>query len=352
MADSFRIGSGDGKTPEISKKPIDSTILEKIDLMEPATAFVAVQGIVVPTLNQLKKDLSYLSASLKPSDLPSPMQLADTRESIFLKLKSLDAQAAFMYLTTVVIPFLQNESAEILEKQGKTMKLVSEVFDKWNDIQDEINKTTKTLKILQEGKSIGDIDVVITLIEDYHRKSDNTDWKVVTIKDPKGYINIKINEKVREFKQLLDKVKKKLPKTSKELVETLDTLADGLNVEEKYEKGYYNFNWNNEGVFKFEVQNKDVPDFKDNKDFEKMKKIIWDRITGSSRFLIDPDQTKAKIYLDNIGQGVTALTSISNMTQQELQLASQYHNTLLGLQKTAYDAISKVVQVATKSPPA
>lgn len=351
MADSFRIGSGDGKTPEISQKLIDSNLIEKIDRMEPTTAFIAVQGMIIPTLKQLKKDFSHISPSVKSTNLPSPMQLASTKESMLLKLKALDTQAAFMYLATVLIPFLQKESAAVLEKQGETMKLISVVFDKWNEIQDEINKTTKTLKILREGKSIGDIDVIITKIEDYHRKSDDTHWKVVTLEDPKGYINIKINEKVQEFKKLLNNVKKRLPSTSKELVTTLDTLADGLMVEEKYEKGYYNFNWNNYGVFKFEVQTKHVPDFTDNTDFNKMKKIIWDRITGSCRFLIDPDQTKAKIYMDNIGQGVTALTSISNMTQQELQVATQYHNSLLGLQKTAYDAINKVVQVATKTPP-
>ncbi|MGL4348697.1 MAG: hypothetical protein ACRCSV_04500 [Chlamydiales bacterium] len=551
MADSFRIVSGDGKTPEISKKLTDTTIIEKIHKMDPATAYVAVQGVMVPNLNQLQKKFSYLSTNA--SDLESPIHLSipksekssfiessksidkiksdlqdiqirmkeleknakkildlridskskdtkitakdlwtypnddkfwndpeshggifgrffalkgvlekrlaslqkelmvlqknmpksplvktlqetikyllenipktsskwnkkdwtygglawkfkwdsvntwwvawdeysqnkgspdstgfldlvqnkenfakyiqgvdkslkdidkftSTKEFHLLKLKSLDTQAAYMYLTNVILPSLQNQSAEILEKHSETMKQVSKIYDKWNEIQDEINETTKTLRDLQEGKSIGELDITITKIENYHRKSDNTHWKIATIEDPKGYFNITINKKVAEFKELLKEAKKKLPSTSKELINTLDTLADSLHLEDNYEKGYYNFNWNYSGVFKFEIQTKDIPDFTDNSDFEKMKKIIWDRVTGGCRFLIDSDQTKAKIYVDNVNQGFTALTSVSNITQQELQMATQYYNSLLGLQKNLIDSINKVIQLATKTP--
>ena len=50
--------------------------------------------------------------------------------------------------------------------------------------------------------------------------------------------------------------------------------------------------------------------------------------------------------MDNIAQGITALTSISNMTQQELQIATQYYNSLLGFQKSAQDSLNKIVQTA------
>ena len=63
-------------------------------------------------------------------------------------------------------------------------------------------------------------------------------------------------------------------------------------------------------------------------------------------FFINPDQTKFKAYMDNIAQGITALTSISNMTQQELQIATQYYNSLLGFQKSAQDSLNKIVQTA------
>lgn len=357
MADSFRIGSGDGKTPEISKKPIDSTILEKIDLMEPATAFVAVQGIVVPTLNQLKKDLSYLSASLKPSDLPSPMQLADTRESIFLKLKSLDAQAAFMYLTTVVIPFLQNESAKVLEKQGKMMEQVSKAFDKWNEIQDGINNFNK---IIADIKKKGLIDesgnLKITNIVDYKSEFDNyRNYKIVWIEDPdnsfKPLIDAKesLDAKINEMQNLLKDLESKLPPSQKTLITTLKELTTNLVLKREKNYRFYYFP-DNKSSLRFEIR-EDLVNLPNNKDFDYMKKFIFSAMRDEYLFMVDEDQTKFKAYMDNISQGITALTSISNVTQQELQLASQYHNTLLGLQKTAYDAISKVVQVATKTPP-
>ena len=81
-----------------------------------------------------------------------------------------------------------------------------------------------------------------------------------------------------------------------------------------------------------------------------MRKFIFSTMRNEYFFIADADQTKFKAYMDNIAQGITALTSISNMTQQELQIATQYYNSLLGLQKSAFDSINKVVQIATKSP--
>lgn len=60
----------------------------------------------------------------------------------------------------------------------------------------------------------------------------------------------------------------------------------------------------------------------------------------------DSDQTAFKTYMDNLGQGVTALTSISNMSQQQLQMDSQYYNSLLGFQKSSQDSVNKIIQSA------
>lgn len=60
----------------------------------------------------------------------------------------------------------------------------------------------------------------------------------------------------------------------------------------------------------------------------------------------DSDQTAFKTYMDNLGQGVTALTSISNMSQQQLQIDTQYYNSLLGLQKSSQDSVNKIIQSA------
>lgn len=60
----------------------------------------------------------------------------------------------------------------------------------------------------------------------------------------------------------------------------------------------------------------------------------------------DSDQTVFKAYMDNLGQGITALTSISNMTQQQLQIDTQYYNSLLGFQKSAQDSLNKTIQTA------
>lgn len=60
----------------------------------------------------------------------------------------------------------------------------------------------------------------------------------------------------------------------------------------------------------------------------------------------DSDQTAFKAYMDNIGQGITALTSISNMTQQQLQIDTQYYNSLLGFQKSSQDSVNKIIQTA------
>lgn len=62
------------------------------------------------------------------------------------------------------------------------------------------------------------------------------------------------------------------------------------------------------------------------------------------QWITDSDQTQFKTYMDNLGQGVTALTSVSNMAQQQLQIDTQYYNSLLGLQKGGMDSLTKTIQ--------
>lgn len=61
-------------------------------------------------------------------------------------------------------------------------------------------------------------------------------------------------------------------------------------------------------------------------------------------WITDSDQTRFKSYMDNVAQGITALTSISNMAQQELQIDTQYYNSLLGLQKGGMDSLTRTIQ--------
>lgn len=322
--------------------------------LDPAMAYIVTMTSLKPSLEADPSDKG------KIDEFRGKLEKHRTvREDIFKHLNSLDTEKAYMYLITTVLPFLQNQASERLDEQGKTMKKVSQLYDKWNEIHAEITKTAETLKKLREGKHVDDVNLDVTKIEFYPRSSDKTKWIVATIKDPNHILKIKINEKVAEFKKLLEQVKKKLPSSSKQLIDVLETSADKLILKDNYDKGWFNFNWNYQGEFKFEIETKNVPEFSHidfnsmdktqelkNIDPETMKKVIWDRLTGSSRFFIDSDQSKFKSYMDNIGQGITALTSISNMTQQQLQIDTQYYNSLLGFQKSAQDYLNKTIQTA------
>lgn len=182
----------------------------------------------------------------------------------YLMLKSLPTEEAYIYLIVILLPFLQNESAKELEKQGETMKLVSQIYEKWNLMQDLVN-----LEI----------------------KKDN--------KDSSAELSLKIQNIASEIKILLEKAKTKLPPSTNSLLVTLKELSQQLVT--KFPKNFYEMAKN-------------------------------------------PDQTNFKAYMDIFGQGITALTSISNVTQQTLQIATQYYNSLLGFQKSAQDSVNKTIQ--------
>ncbi len=270
----------------------------------------------------------------------------------FLKLGALSTEKAYVYLITVLLPFLQKETAETLEEQGKTMKKVSQLYDKWNEVQDEINRLSKHTKILEKEGLIKEGKFNIDSIYDWSDKN-GVRWKIVKIKDPNKSLgklfNAKnlIKKKVQELKQLLQEVEKKLPATSKTLINTLKGLADKLLLGDPAKEGKYQFyHFPDTDEVRFEVRGDSITDFTDNNDKDKMNKIIKDYTDSAFGFFINPDQTKFKAYMDNIAQGITALTSISNMTQQELQIATQYYNSLLGFQKSAQDSLNKIVQTA------
>ena len=75
-------------------------------------------------------------------------------------------------------------------------------------------------------------------------------------------------------------------------------------------------------------------------------KLITEYPKDFFKVATDSDQTAFKTYMDNLAQGVTALTSISNMTQQQLQINTQYYNSLLGFQKSSQDSVNKLIQAA------
>lgn len=289
--------------------------------------------------------MSILNKGLKKID-----KFYESKEILFLKLGTLDTQSAYMYLITVILPALQNESAEALEKQGETMKLVSKVYDKWNELQDEITRMTKSVKSLQEKGLLKDGKLDISVIEDYSTGGKN--YKIVAFDDPDRVFEKMfeardaIEEKANEVKELLQSMEGRLPPSAKSLIDTMKELAEKASITSKDYNFYY---YKDSRQVRFEVL-ADKVTLKDNTDYDAMNKFIIDHTKESFGFFVDPDQTKFKSYMDTIAQGITALTSISNMTQQELQIATQYHNSLLGLQKNALDSLSKVIQVATRNP--
>lgn len=622
MADSFRIVSGDGKPPEISKKLPDTTIIQKIHKMDPATAYVAVQGVIIPTLNQLRKNFFYLSgnslhlespihlsapkfekssfietsksidkiksdlkdiqirmkeleknakkildlridsknndtkitrgdlwtypddnkfwndpeshsgifgrffalkgvlekrlASLqkeliilqknmpnsslvktleetikyllenipktsskwnkkdwtyggltwkfkwdsvniwwvawdertKNKGSPNPTGFLDlvqnkkkfakyiegidksfqdidkftsTKEFHLLKLKLLDTQSAYVYLTTVFIPFLQNEAAISLDKQGKRMELISKVFDRWNEIQNEVTQVARNSKEIHQWIKEGKVDSNYNLYKDKNYKEKETDndklekWSAF-----KSFL-FNLKNKQTQVRQLLDDMKKKFPDSMKSLIETMkkltskileipitreaQDLSSFLKVLEKSNQelrliseietlekendplerrkkklqewmahlkrklGDY-FHWDDEVLnffwpsfykekkswneYRLEIEqidknmNANIEQIKNKKKelLQKEKERVAQpdiRLTLLS-WMINSDQTQFKNYMDILGQGVTALTSISNMTQQMLQIDTQYYNSLLALQKVGQDTLNKTIQ--------
>lgn len=190
------------------------------------------------------------------------------KEDILKHFNSLSTEQAYMYLITTVLPMLQDESTASLEEQGNTMKLISGIYDKWNSIQNLINKAMK------EGRR-GAV------------AADNVGNDIKNI--------------VHDIQHQLKRARMSLPPSAHSLLDTMKELSNKLITE--------------------------YP-----KDFFKVAQ--------------DSDQTVFKSYMDNLGQGITALTSISNMTQQQLQIDTQYYNSLLGFQKSSQDSVNKLIQAA------
>lgn len=190
------------------------------------------------------------------------------RENILKHFKGLSTEEAYMYLITTVLPMLQEESTMSLEEQGNTMKLISGVFDKWNSIQNLINKA------IQQNQQ----DAVAA-----------------------DKLGNQIKSIVQDIQYQLRRARMYLPASAESLLNTMKELSNKLITE--YPKDFF-------------------------------------------RVAKDSDQTVFKAYMDNLGQGITALTSISNMTQQQLQIDTQYYNSLLGFQKSAQDSINKIIQTA------
>lgn len=260
-----------------------------------------------------------------------------------------------------MIPFLQKESAEALEKQGQAMEQVSKAFDKWNEIQDEINNFNK---IIEDIKKKGLIDesgnLKITNIVDYKSEFDNyRNYKIVWIEDPdhsfKPLIDAKesLDAKINEMRKLLKNVENKLPSSQKTLITTLKELTANLVLKREKNYRFYYFP-DDKSSLRFEII-EDLVNLPNNKDFEYMKKFIFSAMRDKYLFMVDKDQTKFKTYMDNISQGITALTSISNMTQQELQLPSitivysDYKKMLMMLSVRLYKLRQSLLLIEKKS---
>lgn len=263
---------------------------------------------------------------------------------VFL-LKNMDTQTAYMYMIVILLPLLQNQSAEALEKQGNTMREVAKLYNKWNEIQYEINKMTEAVKNVEKKGLLHDGKLKIEIIEDFWG---DAHYKVAAFDDPDRVFQKifdardAIDRKIAEAQKLLKIVKKRLPSSAKTLVVTLDTLLKNLSVTSRDYSFYY---YKGTEQVRFEILAKEIT-LKDNKDYDAMSKFILDRTKEAFGFFVDRDQTKFKTYMDNIGQGITALTSISNMTQQQLQIDTQYYNSLLGFQKAAQDSVNKTIQTS------
>lgn len=264
-------------------------------------------------------------------------------------LKDMNTQSAYVYMIVILLPLLQNQAAESLEEQGQTMKKVSQLYDEWNEIQNEINEMGKQAKIFKEKGIFNENNVEFEHIGDY--TNEDGVRKILWISDPNKEFGIlfihrkNINEKISRFKSQLDQIEEKLPSTSKELITILRRMAENLILPGSY-SGYYHDN--TPGRFHLEIPIGDER-FPLDVSNEEIKKYVSNLLENDFGFFNSSDQTRLKTYMDNIAQGITALTSISNMTQQQLQINTQYYNSLLGFQKSAQDSLNKIIQTAINS---
>lgn len=296
-----------GKPQVVFWKDKDSTL--------PENSIGLLEMVLEPEQKKYKEYLELITKGLnKTKDLEAPLK----KDILFEPLSSLNTQEAFMYLVMTLLPALQAESGDAIEKTGQLMKQTSKIFDKYNQIQDEI---TFVQKIAQ--KFMDERGTIFT----------GQDWKdFERFRD----LGTKIDIIVSDIGGLLKEVEKQLPPTAQTLISTLREinakLLDLPAVSDKWDPTTNKY---------------------DGKAWVGEVTIEWDKEhnpLGLIESMLDADQTRFKGYIDNLAQAITAMTSISNMTQQEVQIASQYHNSLLGLQKNAYDSINKVVQIATKPP--
>lgn len=277
--------------------------------------------VVNPDQTKYQEYMKLLTKALeKTKDLLAPLK----KGILFEPLSTLSTEKAYMYLITTLLPELQNQASDSIEQMGELMKQISRVFDKYTDIQNEINFIKKIAKKFMDERG---------------QYFTGQDWKdFERFRDLRTNINIKLGE----IEGLLKDVERKIPPTAQTLISTLREINDKLlimpSISDKWDpktNKYDGKGWvgkdNGGSEFTIEWNDKNNP-------------------LGLIESILDPDQTRFKVYIDNLGQATTSMTSISNMTQQEVQIASQYYNSLLGFQKSAFDSLNKVIQNALRPP--
>lgn len=348
-------------------------------------------------------------------------EFTSTKEFHLLQLKNLDTQSAYLYLITVFLPFLQNQASISLDKHGKTMELISTVFDHWNEIQNEITKVTQNSKEIHQWIKEGKVDSNYNLYKDNNYKEKETDPDKLAKWNPFKSLLSTLQNKQTQLGKLLDDMEKRLPDSMKSLISTMKTLttkileipitqeardlSSFLKVLEKSPKELEMLseieNLTNENTELEKKKKKaknsmsyyekmlgdhmDLDDdflklvfpksylrkqhwneaYREYHDIDKKMKINKEKIERKNKellqmekekvkepdkrltllsWMINSDQTQFKSYMDILAQGVTALTSVSNMIQQLLQIDTQYYNSLLGLQKAGQDTLNKTIQ--------
>lgn len=238
----------------------------------------------------------------------------------------------------------------------------------WNNFKSFIPNLQKNIKdlrsILDEVKRSLP-DSATSLLNTMYKLSE----KLLDIPDAKGLSDLNTYLKVTDPSEKEKRIEKEigdLKKADREM-----EMKINRNVEErmkiKDEVGWFYWNmsdswlpaakyklkqrWNelaeiNEGIYKDRATNAERIREKESelRRERREKTALPDKRLTILEWISDSDQTQFKSYMDNLAQGVTALTSVSNMVQQQLQLDTQYYNSLLGLQKAGMDSLTKTVQ--------
>lgn len=253
--------------------------------------------------------------------------------------------------------------ATLKKKETDSDKLA--IWNKFKSFISDLQQNVKELRRILDQVKRSLPDSATSLLNTMYKLSE----KLLDIPDAKGLNDLNSHLKVTdpsEKEKTIEKEITDLKRTDREM-----EMKINRNVEEririKDEVGWFYWNmrdswlpadkyklkqrWNeladiNEGIYQNRATNaKNIREKEKELRRERREKTaLPDKRLTILEWISDSDQTQFKAYMDILAQGVTALTSISNMSQQQLQIDTQYYNSLLGLQKGGMDSLTKSIQ--------